>query len=69
MEFCSEYELQDEGYFDALLRMLEQALKTIAALPETQRQRLDAVHRISHNFGYYVGDEMNELLGEYGVDD
>lgn len=71
--FCNDYGLQDEGYFDATVRMFETALKTIAQLPETQRQtfwpRLDTVRRISHNFGYYVGDDMDELLAEYQVDD
>ena len=69
--FCKDYGLQDEGYFDATVRMFETALKTIAQLPETRRQpfwsRLDAVRRISHNFGYYVGDDMDELLAGHGV--
>ena len=29
--------------------------------------RLDAVRRISHNFGYDVVDDMNDLLAEYGI--
>jgi hypothetical protein len=53
--------------------MFEQALKTIAALPDGPRpvlwERLDEVRRISHNFGYGVGDDMDELLTEHGVDD
>jgi len=64
---------QSEGYFDALVRMFEQALKIIAALPDEVRpslwERLDEVRRISHNFGYGVGDDMDELLAEHGVDD
>jgi hypothetical protein len=71
--FSHDVGLQDEGYFDALVRMFEQALKIIATLPEAQRpslrDRLDAVRRISHNFGYGVGDEMDELFTEYGGDD
>jgi hypothetical protein len=71
--FCNDYGLQDEGYFDATVRMFEQALKAAAELPETQRQsfwaRLIAVQNITREFGYYVGDEMDELLDEYGVDD
>ena len=70
--FSDDIGLQDEGYFDALVRMFEQALKAIAALPDVQRpalwSRLDAVRRVSHNFGYWVGDNMDELLAEYGVD-
>lgn len=53
--------------------MFEQALKVIAALPNTVRpaisERLDDVRRISHNFGYGVGDNMDELLAEHGVND
>jgi hypothetical protein len=70
--FSSEVGLQDEVYFDALVRMFEQALKVIATLPEAQRSelwfRLDEVRRMSHNFGYGVGDEMDDLLAEQGVD-
>lgn len=71
--FSNDIGLQDEGYFDALVRMFEQALKVIAALPNTARQalldRLDDVRRTCHNFGYGVGDDMDELLAEHGVDD
>lgn len=71
--FSNDVGLQDEAYFDALVRMFEQALKTIVALPEVARPalwgRLDEVRRISHNFGYGVGDDMDELLAEHGVDD
>jgi hypothetical protein len=71
--FSDDIGLQDEGYFDALVRMFEQALKIIAALPDDQRpallERLDEVRRTCHNFGYGVGDDMDELLSEHGVDD
>lgn len=71
--FSNDIGLQDEGYFDALVRMFEQALKAIAALPDAVRpallERLNVVRNISHNFGYGVGDDMDELLAEHGVDD
>ncbi len=70
--FSNAIGLQDEGYFDALVRMFEQALKAIAALPDAARPallaRLDEVRRISHNFGYGVGDDMDELLVEHDID-
>ena len=70
--FSNDIGLQDEVYFDALVRMFEHALKTIAVLPDGQRasfwERLDEVRSISHNFGYGVGDDMDDLLGEHGVD-
>lgn len=69
--FSDDVGLQDEGYFDAMVRMFEQALKAINALPENQQpelyKRLDAVRRISHNFGYGVGDDMDDLLVEHGI--
>jgi hypothetical protein len=70
--FSNDVGLQDERYFDALVRMFEQALKIIAILPETRRQgmrsRLDAVHHVSRNFGYGVSDDMGDLLAEHEAD-
>ena len=47
--------------------------KAIASLADAQRQpfwdRLDAVRSTCHNFGYGVGDEMDDLLAEYGADE
>jgi hypothetical protein len=71
--FSNDIGLQDDGYFDALVRMFEQALKTTAALPKTAQpallERLDDVRRLSHKFGYGVGDDMDELLVEHEADD
>ena len=64
--FCNDVGYQDEAYFNALVRMFEQALKTIAQLSANDRNpliaRLDRVRVISHNFGYGVGDDMDSLL-------
>ena len=64
--FCNDVGYQDEAYFDALVRMFEQALKTIAQLSGSDRDaliaRLDRVRVVSHNFGYGVGDYMDSLL-------
>jgi len=35
--FRAEVGLQDEGFFVALVRMLEQALQAVASLPDAQR--------------------------------
>ncbi|RJG27379.1 hypothetical protein [Massilia cavernae] len=71
--FSSDIGLQDEGYFHALVRMFEQALTAIAALPDAARpallKRLDEVRCICHDFGYGVGDDMDEMLAEHEVDD
>ncbi|WP_394808052.1 hypothetical protein [Nitrosomonas sp.] len=70
--FSNNVGIEDESYLDALVRMFEQALKAVAALPEIQRDplwtRLDAVRRVSHdNLGYGVGEDMDDLLAEYRV--
>jgi len=68
--FSKEYGLQDGGYFDALVRMFEQALKGSVTLPDGQRDamlnRLDAVRRSGPNFGYGVGYELDDLFVKYG---
>jgi hypothetical protein len=70
--FSNDVGLQDEGYFDALVRMFEQALKACGALPEDRSQaqlvRLDAVRQLGHDLGYGVGDEMDDLLAKAGFD-
>lgn len=67
--FCRDIAYQDEGFFDALVRMFEQALKSVNTLPNNSRDgliaRLDRVRKISHAFGYGVGDDMDSLLVKY----
>jgi hypothetical protein len=67
--FCNDVGYQDETYFNALVRMFEQALKTIAQLSASDRNpliaRLDRVRVISHHFGYGVGDDMDFLLARH----
>lgn len=67
--FCRNVGYQDDGYFNALVGMFEQALKIVAQLPASDRSaltaRLDKVSIISHNFGYGVGDDMASLLAKY----
>ncbi len=68
--FSSDVGLQDEGYFDALVRMFAQALTVIGPLPEDRRHallaRLDAVRHLGHNLGYGVGGDMDDLLDGSG---
>ncbi len=72
-EFSSNVGMQDEAYADALVRMFEQALKTVTRLPTSQCEplcdRLAEVRDTSRNFGYGVSDDMNGLLAKYEVDD
>jgi hypothetical protein len=67
--FCQDIGYQDEVYFNALVRMFEQAIKTIATLDVKDRDgcltRLNRVREISHDFGYGVGDDMDYLLAEH----
>lgn len=67
--FCNDLGYQDDSYFDALVRVFEQALQTIVRLSAGDRNpliaRLDKVRTISHNFGYGVGRDMDALLLEY----
>jgi hypothetical protein len=67
--FCSDIRNDDEGYFDALVRMFEQALKLADTLPAERRDglfaRLERVADTSHDFGYGVGDDMDSLLSKY----
>jgi hypothetical protein len=67
--FCSDVGYQDDSYFNALVRMFEQALQIIAQLSGSDRNpliaRLGKVRTISHNFGYGVGVDMDSLLAKY----
>ncbi|MDQ1472107.1 MAG: hypothetical protein QOJ99_3587 [Bryobacterales bacterium] len=67
--FCSDIGYQDESYFNALVRMFDQALSVANTLPFGSRdaliRRLDRVCVISHNFGYGVGDDMDSILATY----
>ena len=67
--FCSDIGNEDESYFDALVRMFEQALAVANTLPASSRDalvaRLDRVRGISQKFGYGVGDDMDFILAKY----
>ncbi len=65
--FCS---VDDEVFFDALVRMFEQTLKWIRQLdPDMQDQyleRLDNVHSEADDWGWGVDEDMDNLMVEYG---
>jgi hypothetical protein len=54
----------------ALVRIFEQVLKAIVALePDHQAsfvERLERVRHKGHNWGWGVGDDMDDLMVEYG---
>ncbi len=70
--FSNDVGLQDESWFDALVRVFDQGGKAVDVLPEGRRHelwmRLDAVRRLGHNLGYGVGDDMDRLLAVHGID-
>ena len=74
-ESCAEFlgfcGMDDESYFNALIRMFDQALKVIRTLDPKQRAalagRLSAVWRDAHNWGWGVADDMGDLMAEYGL--
>ena len=67
--FSSDIASDDEGYFNALVRMFEQALKLANALSAHRRDdlitRLNSVRVISHKIGYGVGDDMDFLMSKF----
>jgi hypothetical protein len=67
LDFCG---MDDEGYFNALVRMFEQALNAVTALEPSQREnfvaRLEHVQSESQNWGWGVGDDLDDLMAEYG---
>jgi hypothetical protein len=72
--FSCDVGMDDEGYLSALVRVYEEALKSIANMPDENRKplwaRLEAVRdRCRHNLGYGVGDDMDDLLAEHRGND
>ncbi len=67
--FSRDVSHDDAGYFDALVRMFEQALKTANTLPASVQgnliARLERVRNSSREFGYDVADDMEVLLSEF----
>jgi len=70
--FSQDVGMAGDSWFDAMLRTFEDALKFVNTLPQDRRgpfiARLDEVRRLSHDFGYGVGDEMDYLMRKYGCD-
>jgi hypothetical protein len=67
--FCSEFGNDDEGYYAALVRMYEQALKIAVTLNDVEREalfaRLEQVRGLGHNCGYGVGEDMDFLFTKH----
>ena len=70
LSFCG---MENDGYFNALVRMYGEALSITSGLPATgkamQLQRLDAVRAAFANVGWGVKDAMDALWHEHVNDD
>ena len=70
--FSQDVGMAGDGWFDALLRAFEDALKLVNTLSPERRdpliERLDKVRGLSREFGYGVGDDMDYLMAEYRCD-
>lgn len=63
--------LDDDGFYDALVRMFEQALKYVLALPEAQQAdfiaRLGRVRKLGQNVGWGVGSDFHHSWSQAGL--
>lgn len=63
--------VDDEGFYDALVRMFEQALKYVLALTKVKQTpflaRLDRVRQLGHNVGWGVADDFDHFWSEAGL--
>jgi len=71
-DFLAGCGMEDEGFYVALERMFEQALRHVLALPEARRApflaRLEQVRALGQNVGWGVGDNFNDMWLEAGLD-
>lgn len=67
--FCQEFGVDDEAFMVELVKMFEQALKQVSALPDEPREpmldRLRQVSVVSSALGYGVADDMKAMLANY----
>jgi len=70
--FSDDVGLDDDGYYDALVLMFEQALKMVMSLPETQREsfldRLEDVRTWGQGMGWGLGDDFNTIWLRAGLE-
>ncbi|NDV14075.1 hypothetical protein GZH52_14975 [Crenobacter sp. HX-7-9] len=63
--------VEDESFYDALVRMFEQALKYVLALPQGQQVafwvRLEQVRHQGQNIGWGVGEDFDQLWADAGL--
>jgi hypothetical protein len=68
--FSDDVGYANDSFFDALARMFDQALETIAKLPESAQsplvERLRRVAQLCRKFGYGMDTETADLLEKHG---
>jgi hypothetical protein len=69
--FCTAVGVDDEGFYDALVRMFDQTLKSVAKLEPAARppflERLEKVFNCFDVFGWRAGDAIDNLWTESPV--
>jgi len=64
--------IEDEGYFNSLILVFEQAMKYVLTLPKVQQgdflDRLEDVRQLGQNYGYGVGDSFNDIWTDAGLE-
>lgn len=70
-DFLASCGMENEGFYDALVRMFEQALKYVLALPKGQQAaflaRLGRVRQLGQEIGWGVGDDFNHFWSQAGL--
>ncbi len=70
-DFLAGCGMDDEGFYAALVRMFEQALKYVLALPKAQQAaflaRLDRVRQLGQNVGWGVGGDFDHFWSAAGL--
>ena len=65
---CADVGMDDEGFYDALVRMFDQAIKTVAKLEPAARalflERLEKVRDRSINFGWGAADAISDMWAD-----
>ena len=71
--FLESFGFEDESYFVALIRMYDQAVKRVLNLHVAERQayanRLGNLRSRARTFGWGIGDEVNSIWHEAGLDE
>lgn len=70
--FLDQFGMDDQGYYSAFERMFEQALKMAMTQPDMLREafldQLEDVRAAAQAFGWGVGDALNQLWRDAGLE-